>query len=94
MSGKKRVHVIVEGRVQGVFFRAYTSDQAKKLGLAGWVRNRPEGTVEAVVEGDADSVDTMLRWFYQGSPGSKVTEVHVSEEPPVGDNSTFEIHYY
>ena len=94
MSGKKRVHVIVEGRVQGVFFRAYTSDEAKKLGLAGWVRNRPEGTVEAVVEGDAGAVDTMLRWFYKGSPGSKVTEVHVSEEPPVGDSTTFEIHYY
>ena len=94
MSGKKRVHVIVEGRVQGVFFRAYTSDEAKKLSLTGWVRNRPEGTVEAVVEGDAGAVDTMLRWFNQGSPGSKVTEVHVSEEPPVGDSTTFEIHYY
>jgi acylphosphatase len=56
MSGKKRAHVIVEGRVQGVFFRAYTSDEAKKLGLTGWVRNRPDGTVEALVEGDADSV--------------------------------------
>ena len=56
MSGKKRAHVIVEGRVQGVFFRAYTSDEAKKLGLAGWVRNRPEGSVEAIIEGDAASV--------------------------------------
>jgi len=94
MSDNKRVHVIVEGRVQGVFFRAYTSDEAKKLGLTGWVRNRPEGTVEAVIEGDADSVDAMLRWFYQGSPGSKVTKVNISEEQPVGDSSTFEIHYY
>ena len=93
MTENKRVHVIVEGRVQGVFFRAYTSDAAKKLGLTGWVRNRPEGTVEAVIEGDAGSVDTMLHWFYQGSPGSKVTKVRVSEEPPVGDNTTFEIHY-
>jgi acylphosphatase len=94
MSGKKRAHVIVEGRVQGVFFRAYTSDEAKKLGLTGWVRNRPEGTVEAVIEGDTDTVDAMLRWFHQGSPGSKVTKVNVSEEPPVGDSTTFEIHYY
>ena len=93
MTENKRVHVIVEGRVQGVFFRAYTSDEAKKLGLTGWVRNRPEGTVEAVIEGDAGSVDTMLRWFYQGSPGSRVTKVRVSEEPPVGDSTTFEIHY-
>ena len=94
MSGRKRAHVIVEGRVQGVFFRAYTSDEAKKLGLAGWVRNRPEGTVEAIIEGDADAVDAMLQWFYQGSPGSKVTKVNSSEEPPVGDSTTFEIHYY
>ena len=94
MSSKKRVHVIVEGRVQGVFFRAYTSDEAKKLGLAGWVRNRPEGTVEAVVEGNAGSVDTILRWFYQGSPGSKVTDVKVQEESPIGDMNSFEIHYY
>ncbi len=63
MTGKKRTHVIVEGRVQGVFFRAYTREEAEKLGLTGWVRNRPEGTVEAVVEGDAGSVNTMLRWF-------------------------------
>jgi len=94
MTAKKRAHVIVEGRVQGVFFRAYTSDEAQKLGLTGWVRNRPEGTVEAVIEGDGETVDTMLRWFYEGSPGSKVTKVRVSEEPPVGDSSTFEIHYY
>jgi acylphosphatase len=93
MSGKKRAHVIVEGRVQGVFFRAYTSDEAKKLGLTGWVRNRPEGTVEALIEGNAAPVETMLRWFHQGSPGSRVTAVHVTEETPVGDSSTFEIHY-
>jgi len=93
MTENKRVHVIVEGRVQGVFFRAYTSDEAKKLNLAGWVRNRTDGSVEAIVEGDAESIDTMLRWFYQGSPGSRVTEVHVQEESPIGDSSTFEIHY-
>ena len=93
MSGKKRAHVIVEGRVQGDFFRAYTSENAKRLGLVGWVRNRPEGTVEAIVEGDAGSVDIMLRWFYQGSPGSKVTKVKVQEENPIGDMNSFEIHY-
>ncbi len=93
MSGKKRAHVIVEGRVQGVFFRAYTSDEAKKLGLTGWVRNRPDGSVEAVVEGDTESIETMLHWFHQGSPGSRVTDVKVQEESPVGDMSGFEIHY-
>ena len=68
--------------------------RSRSLGLTGWVRNRPAGTVEAVIEGDAGSVDTMLRWFYQGSPGSKVTKLRVSEESPVGDRTTFEIHYY
>jgi acylphosphatase len=93
MSGKKRIHVIVEGRVQGVFFRAYTREEAGKLCLTCWVRNRPDGSVEAMVEGDTESIDTMLRWFYQGSPGSRVTKLHVQEESPIGDNSTFEIHY-
>jgi acylphosphatase len=55
----KRVHVIVEGRVQGVFFRAFTRDEAVRLGLSGWVRNRPNGSVEAVVEGEKSAVGKM-----------------------------------
>jgi acylphosphatase len=94
MTDTKRVHVIVEGRVQGVFFRAYTRDVAVKLGLAGWVRNRPDGSVEALIEGEKPAVKKMLQWFHQGSPHSLVEMVHTNEEPPVGDNTTFEIHYY
>ena len=94
MTEVKRVHVIVEGRVQGVFFRAYTRDAAVNLGLAGWVRNRSNGSVEAVVEGEKTAVDKMLHWFYQGSPHAIVKKVHATEEPPVGDSNTFEIHYY
>jgi acylphosphatase len=90
----KRVHVIVEGRVQGVFFRAFTRDEAVRLGLSGWVRNRPNGSVEAVVEGEKSAVGKMLQWFHQGSPHSIVEKVHLAEESPVGDSSTFEIHYY
>jgi len=90
----KRVHVLVEGRVQGVFFRAYTRDEAVRLGLSGWVRNRPNGSVEAVVEGEKNVVAKMLQWFHQGSPNSIVEKVHLTEESPVGDSSTFEIHYY
>lgn len=90
----KRVHIIIEGRVQGVFFRDYTRTQARQLGLTGWVRNRPEGTVEAIVEGDASEVDWMINWFNQGSPMSKVTGVQVTEEEPVGENDSFEVHYF
>lgn len=94
MSNTRRVHVIVSGRVQGVFFRAYTRDEAVKLGLAGWVKNRPDGSVEALIEGDETSVEKMLRWFHRGSPHSSVKKVDITEESPVGDSSGFEIHYY
>ena len=90
----RRVHVIVEGRVQGVFFRAYTRNEAIRLGLAGWVRNRDDGSVEALVEGDTAAVARMLEWFQQGSPHSKVAHVHVTEETPLGETGTFEVHYY
>ena len=93
MTDNKRVHVIVEGRVQGVFFRAYTRDEAVKLGLSGWVRNRPDGSVEALIEREKTAVKKMLQWFHQGAPHSLVEMVHVTEEPPVGDNTTFAIHY-
>jgi len=93
MTDIKRVHVIVEGRVQGVFFRAYTRDEAVKLGLTGWVRNRPDGSVEALIEGQEAAVKRMLQWFHLGSPHSLVAKVHSTEEPPVKDNTTFEIHY-
>ena len=93
MTDSKRVHVIVEGRVQGVFFRAYTRDEAVKLGLTGWIRNRPNGSVEALIEGKEAAVEKMLQWFHQGSPHSLVTKVHAREESPVEDNTTFEIYY-
>jgi acylphosphatase len=94
MSDKKCVHVIVEGRVQGVFFRAYTKEEADKLGLTGWVRNLTDGSVEALVEGETEAVDRMLYWFHQGSPGSKVLDVKVQDVPSACDSSSFEIHYY
>jgi len=94
MFDTKRIHVIVEGRVQGVYFRAFTRDEAVRLGLCGWVRNRSNGSVEAIVEGKKSDVGKMEHWFRQGSPHSIVEQVHITEEPPVGDSSTFEIHYY
>ena len=93
MTDINRVHVIVTGKVQGVFFRAFTRDEAVRLGLSGWVRNRPNGSVEAIVEGQKTAVQKMLLWFQQGSPNSIVEKIETTEEPPVGGGSTFEIRY-
>jgi acylphosphatase len=65
----------VEGRVQGVFFRKYTQDEARKLSLCGWVRNLPNGSVEAELEGEEQDIARMLSWFYVGSPDSLVRKV-------------------
>lgn len=80
-----RRRVVVSGVVQGVGFRWSTRAEADRLGVAGVVRNRPDGTVEAEVEGRADAVERMLEWLAQGPPGSRVTSCRVSELPPTGE---------
>jgi acylphosphatase len=80
-----RARVIVRGHVQGVFFRAEASSRARSLGLAGWVRNRPDGTVEAAFEGERDAVESMLRWCERGPRGAHVDAVDVTWQEPVGD---------
>jgi len=94
MPDRQRLQVIVEGRLQCVYFRAFTRGAAVNLGLTGWVKNRPDGSVEALIEGEKTAVEKMEQWFYQGSPHSRVDMVHTTEKPPVGDNTTFEIQYY
>ncbi len=76
-----RAHVFISGRVQGVFFRKYTQEQAQKLKIKGWVKNLADGRVEAVFEGERQRVEAMLNWCYQGSPLSQVKEVKVRKEP-------------
>lgn len=88
---KRRAHVWITGRVHGVAFRAYTRETAYLLGVAGWVRNLPDGRVEAVFEGDADKVAKMVEWCRVGSPMSRVTEVEVREEAFQGEFVRFEI---
>lgn len=78
----KRVRVIVSGRVQGVFFRAYTKKIAKKWRLSGWVKNRDDGKVEAVFEGPENRVKKMVKWCYQGSPTAEVEDVRATKEEP------------
>jgi acylphosphatase len=80
-----RRRVIVHGGVQGVGFRYSARMQAERLGVAGWVRNRADGTVEAEVEGDAASVQAMLAWLAEGPPGALVQGTEVAEVEPAGE---------
>jgi acylphosphatase len=80
-----QAHVWVSGRVQGVFFRAYVEDEAAFRGVAGWIRNTPDGRVEAVFEGTRAAVEAMVQWCHRGSPASRVTGVEVVWEPPQGE---------
>ena len=80
-----RAHVVVRGHVQGVFFRSEASDRARSLGLAGWVRNEPDGSVEAVFEGPRERVESMVSWCERGPHGAHVTGTDVRWEEPCGD---------
>lgn len=77
----KRVHVVIRGYVQGVGFRASCARQAHALGVAGWVRNAWDGSVEAQFEGEAAAVNALVRWCHDGPPMAQVTEVAVSDAP-------------
>ncbi|PWB81026.1 MAG: acylphosphatase [Candidatus Methylomirabilota bacterium] len=72
-----RAHVLISGRVQGVCFRAYTVDEATAAGIAGWVRNTPDGRVEAVFEGDKSVVEAVIAWCHKGPPAARVNGVEV-----------------
>jgi acylphosphatase len=85
-----RRHVKVHGRVQGVFFRDSTRREAERAGVAGWVRNCADGTVEAVFEGDEDAVARMVEWVREGPGHADVDRVDVDEEEPEG-LSAFEV---
>lgn len=80
-----RRHLLIDGRVQGVWFRESCRRQAALCGVAGWVSNRADGRVEAVLEGDADGVKTMEVWCHTGPPRAHVTSVQAVDEPPQGE---------
>ena len=77
-------HVVVTGRVQGVFFRAATRDRAREAGVAGWVRNRPDGAVEAHLEGPVDAVEQIEAWMRDGPPDAAVHDVRTEKVEPTG----------
>jgi acylphosphatase len=84
-GGTVRARVRISGRVQGVFFRAETQSRARSLGLAGWVRNAPDGSVEAVVEGPDERVRSLVEWARRGPRLAEVEDVSVDWEEPRGE---------
>lgn len=83
-SDRVRARVLVSGKVQGVYYRANTREQATQRGVDGWVRNLRDGRVEAVFEGDEDDVDALVEWCHEGSPAARVDDVEVEYGDPEG----------
>lgn len=88
-----RAHVFIEGRVQGVFYRANTYENARLLNIKGWVKNCRDGRVEAIFEGKSDDVEKIIKWCHKGPPGAIVRDVKVMWEETKGEYSNFSIKY-
>ncbi len=89
--GLKQVNVFVRGRVQGVYFRAATQREAKRLGLSGWVRNRPDGSVELCAEGEEDALKELVAWAHKGPSAARVERVDVRWRGFLGEHPDFRI---
>ena len=90
----KRAHIFIEGRVQGVGFRHFALINAEEIGVQGWIKNLPDGRVEAVIEGPEDHIDEMVARCEEGPGASRVDMVDVEWEDPTGEFSTFEVAYH
>lgn len=88
---QKQIHLVVRGRVQGVFFRASAQREARRLGLTGWVKNRPDGFVEIVAEGEEDDVKDLLSWSQHGPTTARVEQVDVRWRSYTGEYAGFRI---
>ena len=88
---RERAHLYVSGQVQGVFFRDSARERAEQLGLTGWVKNLPDGRVEALFEGPSERVREMVRWCEQGPPHAAVESVKTEFEAFKGDLTGFEV---
>ena len=72
-----KYHILISGKVQGVFFRLYTKKKADELGLSGWVKNLPSRQVKVIILGSQEKIDKMIKWFWHGSPLAKVENVEI-----------------
>ena len=89
---ERRVRLRIHGRVQGVFYRDSTQREAQRMGLRGWVRNRSDGSVEAIAQGPPERVAALIDWCHEGPPLARVVEVNVIEESGDVDEPEFEVH--
>ena len=89
--GQKRIHLVVRGRVQGVYFRATAQREARQHGLSGWVKNRQDGSVEIVAEGEEDDVKDFLSWAHSGPSTARVDDVGVRWGSYTGEYTDFRI---
>ncbi|MCP4681597.1 MAG: acylphosphatase [Desulfobacterales bacterium] len=94
MMDNIRVRLVIEGRVQGVWFRESTRKKASSLGLSGWVRNRPDRTVEALAEGARDQVEKLISWCHKGPPVARVDKVHENREEWNGEFKSFDVVFF
>ena len=92
-SRKSRAHVFVSGNVQGVYFRQNTKQVATRHKVVGWVRNMPDGRVEAIFEGDEVAVNEVIKWCHIGPPKASVQDVDVKFEKYIGEFADFNINY-
>jgi len=92
-SDIQQLHAIVRGRVQGVNFRSSTIHQASRLGLSGWVRNQPDGSVEVLAQGPRPTLEQLLTFLHQGPPGARVTAVEPAWQPPTETFNQFEVRW-
>ena len=92
--GMGRAHLIVSGIVQGVFFRSTSRHQALNLGLTGWVKNRRDGKVEIVVEGEEKAISNFIQWCHEGPTGARVDKVDLTWEDFTGEFSNFSVQYF
>lgn len=90
---KKRAHVFISGKVQGVFFRATTRDEANKRDIGGWVKNLSDGRVEAVFEGEEEKVEEMIEFCHEGPSAAEVKDVDVEWQGHKDEFSGFKVHY-
>jgi len=91
---KARLHAIVSGEVQGVFFRAHTEEEARRLGLTGWVMNTSDGGVEVEAEGEKEKLAELLLWLHHGPPAAIVEKVEYEWKEFSGEFSGFKIRYW
>ncbi len=92
-ADNRRLAVKISGRVQGVWYRASTRDQAAAYGLTGWVKNLPDGRVEAVFEGPEESLKAMLKWCWQGPANARVEAIEEVWSEATGEFSAFTVAY-